>query len=324
MARYCPNCGDPVPEENSYCSECGTALDEDGGGGTSGWDDAGNTGQNQGSGWDDAGNTGQNQGSGWDGTQGTSQGRQRGPQQPGRGAQTGSGLPRKNAVDTVSQALNWLTGLPVLIGGFLVLGLINSLGQIVTGLFSLVGFIISLILWGVAFKYAERLSFGEQVRGDIDEVTSMASEVTGQLLSLIGIAILYFLAVGLGFVLLVAPGVYLAARLALAFPACVLDGQGAIDSLSTSWEVASGNVLKLVGIVLINLLAAFGISVIGGAVGGLALLQSPAFVLVTAPISAIIGATVQMAVARVYLENRGVGPQPQGQPAGGYQESTQY
>jgi hypothetical protein len=317
MDRYCPNCGEPVNENDTFCGECGTALD---GGGGSGWDDEQSSGwdDEQSSGWDETGNSGRNtQSSGWDDTQGTGQRGQRGPRQSGRGMAGGGGLPRKNAVDTFSQALSWLVGIPVLAGAFVVLGVVDSLGQTVTGLFTLVGWILSLILWGVAFKYTEQLAFGGQPEGTVDELTDMASEVTGRLLSLVGISIIYFIAVAVGLVFLIVPGIYLAARLALAFPACVLDGQSATDSLSTSWDVASGNVLKLVGIVLINLLIQFGVSLAGGVLGGVELLQSPVFLLAAAPVLAIVGAAVQMAVARVYLENRPSGPQPQGQSADG-------
>jgi membrane-anchored glycerophosphoryl diester phosphodiesterase (GDPDase) len=129
--------------------------------------------------------------------------------------------------------------------------------------------------------------------------------------------------------LLIIPGLYLAARLGLALPACVLDDQRAIESLKTSWSVAEGNLLKiggLIGVLLLgflvvgiaSLVIALPITVVLGVTAGSTLAS-----LVTAPIFGILLGAFQMALARVYLENRQ--PEPQRQQAGGYrQEQTQY
>jgi len=322
MASYCPNCGEPVTENDAFCGECGTALDGEEGGGGSGWDDSQNSGwdDSQNSGWDNSQNTGRNpQNAGWEGGQrGRGQQQQAPPQ--GAGMQGGADIPRKNAIDTFVQGVKWLVAVPALLGAFIVVDLISSVGGLFTGLLSLVGSILSLLVWGGAYKYTEQFVYSEDVQGGVDEVIDTVSGVTGRLLSLIGIFIVYIVAVSVGFIFLIIPGIYLGARLVLAFPACVLDGEGVTDSLSTSWEVAGDNVLKLVGLGLINIAAAVGVGILTGgaaaATGGLSVLETPLTSILLVPVTAILGGAVQMAIARVYLENRK--PEPQPQQAGGY------
>jgi hypothetical protein len=130
--------------------------------------------------------------------------------------------------------------------------------------------------------------------------------------------------VGIGLILLIIPGIYIGGRLILAFPACVLDGKGVSDSLSTGWDVGGGNVLKLVGIFLISAVAVVGLQILAGIFGGFSAVNSPVFLLLTAPITGILGGAVQMGVGRVYLENR---PRPRASPGrqrGGRQNTGQY
>jgi hypothetical protein len=365
MAMYCPNCGESVSENDTFCGECGTALDDNGGGGGSGWGDnqnAGqnpNTGQNPNAGWEGNQNAEQNPNAGWgdnqnagrnpNAAQGGAQGGRGQPQQaPPQGAQGGrgqpqqappqggpgmqggvAGIPRMSALDTFVQGIKWLVAVPVLLGAFILVDVVGTLGQLVTGLFSLAGSILTLLVYGAAYRYTEQFVYDGEVRGGVDGLLDTVSDVASRLLALIGIGLIYLVAVAVGFLFLVVPGIYLGARLVLAFPACVLDGKGVTDSLSTSWDVASGNVLKLVGLGFINFIALFGVGIFAGilaaVIGGLSAVESPVFTLAIIPVTSVLGGAVQMAVARVYLENRPPEPQPQGQQAGGYQqEPTQY
>ena len=321
MTSYCPNCGEAVAENDSFCGECGTALGGEESGGDTGWEDTGDTG------WEDTGDTG------WNDTGDGRGQQQQGPRQGPPGVQGGdvAGIPRKNAIDTFVQGVEWLVAVPVLLGAFFFVEVLNSVGQFVTGLFSLAGSILTLLVFGAAYVYTERFVSDGDVQGGVDELLSTVSEVASRLLALIGIALIYIIVVVVGLFFLLVPGIYLGARLVLAFPACVLDGKGVTDSLSTSWDVAGGNVLKLVGLGAINVLAAIGLglgaSAIAAVVGGLSVLEGPLFSLALAPVSAVLSGAVQMAIARVYIENRSPEQQPQGQQAGGYQQEsaqTQY
>ena len=228
-------------------------------------------------------------------------------------------VPRRNAIDTLRQTLGWTTDAPILVVAFFVVQLLDTLGEVTAagGLLSLLAFFLGIYVGGIAYVYAaselgvetDLLVDGGQVR-----FGEAAGAVLERLVPLLGVGILWTIVTVLGLLFFVLPGIYLGARLVLAFPACVLDGQGTFESLSTSWEVGQGNVAKLVGIFLVLLVVvfAFGIVVVGGGLlvfdGGLEqFLASPivwvggvAFLVV----SAILNAAVELAIGRVYLENR--------------------
>ena len=78
------------------------------------------------------------------------------------------------------------------------------------------------------------------------------------------VSIIYGLAVGIGTVLFVIPGIFLAVSLVFAQPAVILEDAGVIEALERSWSLTSGNRLKLFGLgVLVVVLS----GVVGGVVG---------------------------------------------------------
>ena len=208
-------------------------------------------------------------------------------------------VPRKDAFGTLAEAFGWLQRNPILLVLFFLLGVVDALGQEIP-LIALVGTLLLLYFGGIAHLFAR-----DELQGTQPEFGAASSRVLGRILSLIGIFIVYAITVTVGLLLLIIPGIYLALRLSLAFPACVIDDQGALESLSTSWDVAHGNLLKLLGITIIAffvmLLAV--ILAVPFAASGVGLLA--VFVLLVAVISAAVQPTVEMAYARVYLENRG-------------------
>ena len=209
---------------------------------------------------------------------------------------------RKDAFATMGEAVGWLKRNPVLVALFFLLGIVDSLGQEIP-LIGLVSLLLFLYFGGIAHLFAR-----DEIRGTHPDLGAASSRVLGRLLSLIGIFIVYAIAVTVGLLLLIIPGIYLALRLSLAFPACVIDDQGAFESLSTSWDVAHGNLLKLLGITIIAffvMLLAL-ILAVPFAESGAGLLV--VYVLLVAVISAAVQPTVEMAYARVYLENRGSDP----------------
>nr|WP_267902765.1 glycerophosphoryl diester phosphodiesterase membrane domain-containing protein [Halovenus carboxidivorans] len=58
------------------------------------------------------------------------------------------------------------------------------------------------------------------------------------------------------------PGLYVGSRLFLAFPACVLDGEGVVDSLSTSWDLTSEISLKTLGLLVLASLSVFALVIV--------------------------------------------------------------
>jgi len=214
-------------------------------------------------------------------------------------------LQRQNAVSTLRTAVGWLAQAPALVGVFLVLGLFTAAGQL-NPLVSLLGNLLGIVAGGVVHRSAADLAWDRPL--GLGENARIAGR---RLLSLVGIGIVVFVATFLATLLLVIPGIYVSLRLSLAPVACVVDDLGVGDSLSTSWDVAQGNLLKLFGIQLatggVSVLAAVIVLSLTGGLDALARGDSMALFrsfLLLAPVTAVVAPIGQFAVARVYLENR--------------------
>jgi membrane-anchored glycerophosphoryl diester phosphodiesterase (GDPDase) len=150
----------------------------------------------------------------------------------------------------------------------------------------------------MAYVYAERIVREQSVDYEI------ASDIVrNRFVTLILVSIVYFIAVVIGLILLVIPGIYIGARLSPALPASVLDEYGVSDSLSVGWDIGQGNVLKLLGIFLLTVVVP-GILFSGAAVAaGFDVAQNPVFSLALSPVGAVFSAIGELALARVYIEN---------------------
>jgi len=222
---------------------------------------------------------------------------------------------RKNTVETLLEAVEWLTRNPPLILAFLIVGLIEGLGE-ASPIFSLLGVVLVVFVDGIAHRVAYAEAGGEGTT-----IGSEAGPVLERLLSLLGAFVVYVIAVVIGTVLLIVPGIYLGLRLALAFPAIVIDDQRAFEGLSTSWAVAQGNLLKLLGISVLAVVVALSTLIVGLVFS--AALDSVVFMaIISAVVTAVLSPIVEMAYARVYLENRDDGAQPAGvhRPEGGREQ----
>lgn len=219
-------------------------------------------------------------------------------------------LDRQNAITTLQTAAGWLRETPALAGLFFVVALLNATGQLTSiaaigG--SLLGSLLGLVAAGVVHVTA-----ADKVSDRVPDLANNAEAVVGRLLALVGIAIVSGILTFVAALFLIIPGIYVGLRLSLAPAACVIDDLGVGDSLSESWDVAQGNLLKLLGIQLATGLASVAVlAVLVVATGSGAALTEPGtsalfvpFVLL-APVTAVIGPITQFAIARVYLENRG-------------------
>ncbi|MFC4988856.1 glycerophosphoryl diester phosphodiesterase membrane domain-containing protein [Saliphagus infecundisoli] len=211
-------------------------------------------------------------------------------------------LRRKGVAGTIGDGIEWLRRNPVLIVLFFGYGLLELVGEFLGflgGLVTLLGYLVYLYINGLVHVVGR-----DEAMGDPVDLGRASSAVLGQFVSLIGIFIVYVLAVGIGFVLLIIPGLYLGVRLSLALPACVIDEKGVTESLETSWSVAKGNLLKLFGIFLISFLIVVGTAIATLLVTGFGEGFYLAFLVVSAVLTAVVTPIVQFAYARIYLENR--------------------
>ncbi|WP_440771817.1 DUF7847 domain-containing protein [Natronorubrum sp. DTA28] len=211
-------------------------------------------------------------------------------------------LRRKGAIGSIGDGIDWLRRNPILIVLFLLYGLIE-LGAELLGpggfVLTLVGFLLLPYIDGLVHVIGEQEASGES--GDIGRASST---VLARYLSLIGIWIAYTVAIFVGLLFLILPGIYLAVRLSLAFPACVIDDQDAFESLSTSWSVAKGNLLKLFGIFVASLVVVGSVGIVTVLFTGFDGEFFITFLFLSALLTAVVSPVVQFAFARVYLENR--------------------
>lgn len=90
---------------------------------------------------------------------------------------------------------------------------------------------------------------------------------------LFGVLMLNGLAVTVGLVALVIPGIYIACRLMVSIPAAVIEKRGPSEALRRSWRLTNSYVLRALGILALFLVLTYGASL---------LLQWPIFLAVTA------------------------------------------
>jgi hypothetical protein len=81
-------------------------------------------------------------------------------------------------------------------------------------------------------------------------------------------ALVTALPVGIGFVLLILPGIYLLARLFLVAPVLVIERTGAFTAISRSWALTADSAWQLVLLFVLGLLFILGASLLAGGLGG--------------------------------------------------------
>lgn len=131
----------------------------------------------------------------------------------------------------------------------------------------LAGFVFGIVLYVAATRALTR----EQ-----SELSSLPSELFTRrigraTLSALGANVVVQIAVTIGFVLLVVPGIFLAVSFVFVVFAIGVEDRRAIDSLSRSWELASGNRWRLFGLLLIVAVVAS----VAGAIGSLGTIVDP-------------------------------------------------
>ena len=134
----------------------------------------------------------------------------------------------------------------------------------------------------VAANEGERASFGESLSSAVRVV-----------LPLIGLSILWALGVGLGFVLLIVPGIILLMMWAVAVPALVVERRGVFAAFGRSAELTSGAKWKIFGLCLLLLVIYWILSLIVGLVGlGTYNAANPAGLTITNLIGSIVVGTI--------------------------------
>ena len=190
-------------------------------------------------------------------------------------------------------------------------GLAAAAGSVILGLLAaILGIVASTLYGGFVVKLVEDVRDG---RRD-DSVGDLFRSAAGVIGSLIGNGILKGIAVAIGLVLLIAPGLFLLTIWAVTGPVIVVERRGAIEAFGRSRELVKGDGWPVFAVVVIVFIISFAVSQITGAIGGdsdaASILFSTIGSIITAPITAL-------AAAVLFFDLGGGGPQappPVGEP----------
>jgi len=129
-------------------------------------------------------------------------------------------------------------------------------------LLALLAGVANVVLWGAILLRQRAIANGRD--------STLAQDLGGplaRLLPVLGMILASTALIGLGLVLLVLPGLYLAVALMFAYPAMLFDGESALGSIRASWRLVRGNWWRTSMIVTVALFAIIVFYAIGSVVG---------------------------------------------------------
>ena len=180
---------------------------------------------------------------------------------------------------------------------FLVVGIAAGLaaasGSLVLSLLAaILGIVASTLYGGFVVKLVDDVRDG---RRD-DTVGDLFRSAAGVVGSLIGNGILKGIAVLIGLVLLIVPGLILLTIWAVTGPVIVVERKGVIDAFGRSRELVKGEGWTVFAVIVIVFVIKFVISQVAGAIGGdsdaASIIFSTAGSIITAPITALASAVL--------------------------------
>jgi hypothetical protein len=198
----------------------------------------------------------------------------------------------------------WLFLVVSILGG--ILSRTNALALLI---FFIVTFAAAILYQGMVVSLVRDVQDGRR-DSSVGELFSSVSPVLG---ALVGASILYGLAVGIGFFLLIVPGCILLTIWAVIAPVIVIEKKGALDSFGRSRELVRGNGWPVFGTVIVAALITVIVGAILGAIaegiaGGpiLRIVFGALASTLTAPIGALVAAVLYYRL----LEIKGAVPGP--------------
>jgi hypothetical protein len=122
------------------------------------------------------------------------------------------------------------------------------------------GFLILAVTWFVYLltQGATVTAVSEIYLGHSITIGQAFRRIRGEMGSLFGVSLLNGLATGVGFLLLIIPGIYLMCRLMLCIPAAVIENLGPRDSLERSFSLTKDNAGRAFLILLLYFVLVFG------------------------------------------------------------------
>lgn len=129
------------------------------------------------------------------------------------------------------------------------------------GVFALVGMLIGFVVYLVAYLFSQGgtvYAVSELYLGKPTTIRESFNRMRGQFGSLLGVVMLNGMAVGVGFLLLIVPGIYLMCRLITCVPAALLENLGPRDSLERSYTLTKDNAGRAFVIFLLYVTILYG------------------------------------------------------------------
>jgi len=231
---------------------------------------------------------------------------------------------RKLAVgDTLSQVFSTYGAqagvlLPLAFGLFLIVAIVNGIlgGSL---LLLPIGFAVSIIASTLyQGMVVELVSDVQDGRRDLS-MGDLVNAVGPVLLPLIGAGILAGIAIGIGFLLLVIPGLILLTIWAVIAPVIVVEHSGVIDAFGRSRELVRGNGWQVFGVIVCVFLIVAIVGAIFGAIAagisdsvGMRILFNVVASTLTAPIGALAAAVIYFRLMALRNEVPPTPPAPSG------------
>ncbi len=133
-----------------------------------------------------------------------------------------------------------------------------------TALPALFGFMIASIIYS-AVSHAIFIRFlGDTLEGRERTPGEIVREGLGRALPLLALNFILGIALGLGYMMCIVPGVFLSAALMLATPAVVLQPAGPIEALSVSWDRTDGHRWGILLVLVVGFAILMGVGMVSG------------------------------------------------------------
>jgi len=135
-------------------------------------------------------------------------------------------------------------------------------------------FVVAIMVqWAVTYLYqgtvVTLVNDVQDGRRDFS-VAELFKSVTPILLTLVVAGVIAGIAIGIGLILLIAPGLFLATILAVVAPVIVVERKGVFESFSRSRELVSGNGWQVLAVIVIFFLILLAVGFVFGIIGAVA------------------------------------------------------
>ncbi len=178
------------------------------------------------------------------------------------------------------------------------------------------GFVLVLLFWAVSILYqgmvVELVQDVQDGRRD-HSVGQLLRSVEPVFWPLVGVSILFGVAVAIGFVLLIIPGLILLVIWSVVAPVMVLERPGVFATFGRSREIVRGNGWNVFGVIVMVFVIVFLISIAAGlAASGLG---SVGRALVQWVVNSAIAPVTALSASVLYFALRGTSSEPNASPA---------